>query len=88
MPIIDATFDRARRHENDLATALKELDHMRHLEKYYQDSTQDTVFLRGEFRDAYEKFMNERYLFTLRIVNFQEDTMMALATCKDMEIWY
>jgi hypothetical protein len=39
MAIIDATLDRARKDEEDLATTLKELDHLCHLEKYYQDST-------------------------------------------------
>jgi hypothetical protein len=59
MAIIDATLDRSRRDEKELAVALKELEHMHHLEKYYQDSTQATVFLRSEFQDAYEKFTNE-----------------------------
>ena len=69
-------------------TTLKELEHLRHLVKYYQDSTQATVFLRSKFQEAYYKFTNERHLFTVGIVYFQEDTLMALATCKDMEIWY
>ena len=59
LTITDATLDRVRRDEKELAVALKELEHLRHLEKYYQDSTQDTMFLRSEFRDAYAKFMNE-----------------------------
>jgi hypothetical protein len=80
MEITDATLDREKRDEEELATALKELEHLRHLEKYYQDSTQATVFLRSEFQDAYSKFTNERHLFTTGIVNFQEDTLMALAT--------
>jgi hypothetical protein len=88
MAITDATLDRERRDEKELATALKELEHLRHLEKYYQDSTQATVFLRSEFQDAYAKFTNERHLFTAGIVDFQEDTLMALATCKDVERWY
>jgi hypothetical protein len=88
MAIIDATLDRERRDEKELATTLKELEHLCHLEKYYQDSTQATVFLRSEFQDAYDKFMNEQHLFTAGIDDFQEDTLMALATCKDMERWY
>jgi hypothetical protein len=46
------------------------------------------VFLRSEFKEAYNKFIDERHLFTARIVELQEDTLMALATCKDMERWY
>jgi hypothetical protein len=46
------------------------------------------MFLRSEFQDAYAKLMNERHLFTSGIANFQEDTLMALATCKDVERWY
>jgi hypothetical protein len=39
MAIIDATMDRERKNEEELATVLKELDHLHHLDKYYQDST-------------------------------------------------
>jgi len=39
MAITNATLDWARKDEEDLAFALKELDHLRHLVKYYQDST-------------------------------------------------
>jgi hypothetical protein len=39
MTITDSTLDRAKRDEEELATALKELEHLRHFEKYYQDST-------------------------------------------------
>jgi hypothetical protein len=35
MEITDATLDRARKDEEELATALKELKHLCHLEKYY-----------------------------------------------------
>jgi hypothetical protein len=49
MDIIDATLDRERKDEEELFIALKELEHLRHLEKHYQDSTQATVFLRSEF---------------------------------------
>jgi hypothetical protein len=47
-----------------------------------------TVFLRSEFQDAYSKFTSERHLFTAGIADFQEDTLMVLEMCKDMEIWY
>jgi hypothetical protein len=70
MAIMDATLDRERRDEKELSAALKELEHLHHLEKYYQDSTQATVFLRSEFQDAYAKFMNERHLFTAGIADF------------------
>jgi len=46
------------------------------------------IFLRSKFQYAYKKFTSERHLFTIRIAEFQEDTLMELATCKDMEIWY
>jgi hypothetical protein len=58
------------------------------LAKYYQDTTQAVVYLRSEFKEAYSKFTDERHLFTARIAELQEDTLMALATCKDMERWY
>jgi hypothetical protein len=48
MEIIYATLDREKRDERELATTLKELEHILHLEKYYQDSTQATMFLRSE----------------------------------------
>jgi hypothetical protein len=59
MAITNATLDRSIRDEKDLATALKELEHLRHLEKCYQDSTQAIVFLRTELQYAHEKFINE-----------------------------
>jgi hypothetical protein len=80
MAITDATLD--------LVAALKELEHIRHLEKYYQDSTQATVFLRSEFQDSYAKFTYEQHLFIACITDFQEDTLMALETCKNVERWY
>jgi hypothetical protein len=86
--ISDATLDREKKMKRNLAATLKELEHLRHLAKYYQDTTQATVYLRSEFQEAYRKFTNERHLFTARIVELQEDTLMALATCKDMERWY
>jgi hypothetical protein len=88
MEITDATLDRAKRDEEELASVLKKLEHLCHLEKYYQDTTQASVFLRREFQEAYNKFTDERHLFTTRINELQEDTLMALATCKDMERRY
>jgi hypothetical protein len=67
MEITDATLDRAKRDKVELAATLKELEHLRHLEKYYQDNTQAAVFLRSEFQEAYNKFTYERHLFTARI---------------------
>jgi hypothetical protein len=46
------------------------------------------MFLRSEFQDAYDKFMNERHLFTAIITDLQEDTLITLATSKDMERWH
>jgi hypothetical protein len=59
MEITDATLDRAKRDEEELVAALKELEHLRHLEKYYQDTTQVAVYLRSEFKEAYNKFTDE-----------------------------
>jgi hypothetical protein len=67
MEIIDATLERDKRDEEELVTSLKELEHFHHLEKYYQDTTQATVFLRSEFQEAYNKFTDEQHLFIARI---------------------
>jgi hypothetical protein len=88
MAITDATLDREKRDEKELAASKKELDHLRHLVKYYQDSTQTIVFLRSEFRETYVQFTSERNLFTTCIGNFQEDTLMGLETCKYVQRWY
>jgi hypothetical protein len=88
MEITDATLERAKRDEEELAAALKELEHLRHLEKYYQDTTHAVVYLRREFKETYRSFIDKRHLFTARIAKLQEDTLMALVTCKDMERWY
>jgi hypothetical protein len=42
MAITDATVDQERQNKKELAATKKELDHLRHLVKYYQDSTQET----------------------------------------------
>ena len=88
MAITNATLDKEKRDEEEMAASLKELEHLHHLEKYYQDTTQAAVFLRSEFQEAYKKFTDEGHLFTARIVELQEDNLMALAMCKDMERWY
>jgi hypothetical protein len=80
MVITDATLNRERKYEEELAIVLKDLEHLRHLEKYYQYSTHAMVFLRSKFLNAYKKFVNQRHLFTAGIVDFQEDTLMALTT--------
>jgi hypothetical protein len=87
MAIIDATLDRMKRDEEELATTLKELEHLHHLDKYYQDTTQATDFLRRKFQEPYKKFTDERHLFTARIVKLQENNLMELVTRKDMERW-
>jgi hypothetical protein len=43
------------------------------------------VYLKVEFEEVYNEFKKERHLLTTKIVEFQEDTLMALVTCKDME---
>jgi hypothetical protein len=83
--LLDATLDRARRDEKELVVALKELDHLRHIVEYYKGTMQKIVYLRGEFVGVYNKFKKERCLLTENIVEFQEDTLMALVTCKEME---
>jgi hypothetical protein len=59
MEITNATLDRERKDEEELVPMLKDLEHLCHLEKYYQDSTHATIFLRSEFQDAYNIFTNE-----------------------------
>jgi hypothetical protein len=59
MAITDAMLDRAKWDEQELATALKELDHLHHLVKYYQGSMQAKVFLKNEFQYAYAKFIRK-----------------------------
>jgi hypothetical protein len=38
MEITNATLDRARKYEEEMSTVLKDLEHLLHLAKYYQDS--------------------------------------------------
>jgi hypothetical protein len=84
----DVAQDRAIRDEKELANTLKECEHLRHLVKYYKGDTQAIVYLKGEFNGVYNDFRKERHLLTENIVEFQEDTLMALATCKEMERWH
>jgi hypothetical protein len=49
MAITDATLDREKRDEREVATMKKELDHLRHQAEYYQNSTQAVVLLKCEF---------------------------------------
>jgi hypothetical protein len=80
MSLLDATLDRAKCDEKELVSALKELEHLRHLVEYYQGAIQTTVYLTSEFKKSYKQFTKEKHLFTTKIVEFQEDTLMALAT--------
>ena len=86
--LLDATLDRSRRYGKELATTLKDLEHFFHLVKYYKGATQTIVYLKGEFVGVYNEFKKERHLLTKNIVEFQEDTLMALTTCKEVERWY
>jgi hypothetical protein len=52
MVMTDASLDRARKDEEEIDDVIKELYHLHHLEKYYQDYTQDMVFLRSDFQDT------------------------------------
>jgi hypothetical protein len=84
----DAAQDRARRDERELADTLKELEHLRHLVEYYKGATQTATYLKSEFSGVYNEYKKERNLLTENIIEFQEDTLMALATCKEMERWH
>jgi hypothetical protein len=46
------------------------------------------VYLKDEFGKVYDEFKKERQLLISNIAKFQEDTLKALAACKEMEIWY
>jgi hypothetical protein len=49
MEITNSTLDRARKDKEEMVYSLKDLEHLHHLDKYYQDSTQAMAFLRSEF---------------------------------------
>jgi hypothetical protein len=78
-------LDRAKRDEKELYASLKELEHLHHLVEYYKGTTQTVVYLKGEFEEFYSEFKKERHLLTAKIVEFQEDILIPLVTCKDME---
>jgi hypothetical protein len=84
----DAAQDRARRDERELADTLKELEHLRHIVEYYKGTTQTATYLKSEFSGVYNEYKKERTLLTENIIEFQEDTLMALAACKEMERWH
>jgi DNA repair ATPase RecN len=88
MAITDVMPDREKMDEKELATTKKDLDHLCHLAKYYQDSTQAVVFLRTEFKETYAQFTNEINLFTTCIAYFQDNTLMGMETCKYVQRWY
>jgi len=59
-----------------------------HLVEYYKSTTQIVVYLKSEFDGVYNEFKKERHLLTANVVEFQEDTLMALTMCKKMERWH
>jgi hypothetical protein len=62
MEITDATLNREKRDEEEFSSSLKELEHLCHLEKYYQDTTHAAVFLRREFKRPTKNLrMNDTY---------------------------
>ena len=44
--------------------------------------------MKSDFREMYAKFTSERDIFTARIDDFQEDTLMVLATSKYLQWRY
>jgi hypothetical protein len=46
------------------------------------------VYLKYEFGKVYVEFKKERQMLISNIAEFQEDTLMELTTCKEMERWY
>jgi hypothetical protein len=66
----DATLDKARRDKKELATTLKELEHLCHIIEYYKGTMQTVVYLKGEFIGFYNEFKKERHLLTENIVEF------------------
>jgi hypothetical protein len=88
MAITDSTLDREKWDEREVSDMNKELDHLQHQAGYYHNSTQAVVLLKSEFQEMYLQFTRERYLFTACIEYFQEDTLIMMETCKDMQRWY
>jgi hypothetical protein len=60
---------------------------LHNLADYYKGATQIDVYLKYEFGKVYDEFKKERHLLISNIAKFQ-DTLMELATCKEMERWY
>jgi Skp family chaperone for outer membrane proteins len=63
----------------------KELEHLCHIVEYYKGATQTATYLKSEFSKFYNEYKKERTMLTENIIEFQEDTLMALAACKEME---
>lgn len=84
----EAAQDRAKRDEKERVAAQKELEHLHSFVNYYKGDTQNVVYLKDEFGKVYDEFKKERHLLISNIAEFQEDTLMAFATCKEMERWY
>jgi hypothetical protein len=61
---------------------------LRHIVDYYKDAAHTTMYLKYEFGNVYDEFKKERQLLISNIAEFQEDTLMALTSCKEMERWY
>jgi hypothetical protein len=49
MAISSTTIDREREYEWEVDSMKRELEHLRHQAKYYQDTTQEIIFIRVEF---------------------------------------
>jgi hypothetical protein len=52
MAINDATLDREKMDEQEATAMRKELEHLRHQEDYYHDTTQVKIFLKGDFMEV------------------------------------
>jgi len=61
---------------------------LHNLSNYYKGDTHTDVYLKDEFSKVDDKFNKERHMLILNIAKFQEDTLMALVTCKEMERRY
>jgi hypothetical protein len=73
-------IDRAGRDEKELEDTLKELEHLRHIVEFYKGATQTEAYMKSEFSEVYNEHKKEITLLTKNIIEFQEDTLMALAT--------
>jgi hypothetical protein len=66
----EAVQDRAGRHEKELASAQKELEHLHNLSNYYKGATQTVVYLKDEFGKVYDEFKEESHLLISNIAEF------------------